>query len=215
MSKKNYFDKNNTFCISLESATARWESMIKRFNEINLDVTRWVASTAATDTFDPRLNIGQIGCSQSHINIYKHILENDLEYAFILEDDACFDKNWRQKLEEFDHEDWDLIVLNGSEEIENKNIWECTVNNLQYLTAGYIISKKGAKWILDNYRHMYCASDWMTSRLQTLGNSYCYFPWLIIQEGKDTCIGSNFDADHEKVIRLLNSIDYSIENYLI
>jgi glycosyl transferase family 25 len=215
MSKKFTFDRNNTFCISLEGANVRWESMERRFSEFNLDVTRWTASTAPTDNFVSNLSITQKACGQSHINIYKHMLENNLEYAFILEDDACFDKNWEQKLEEFNYENWDLIILNGSEDIKNKNIWECTIDNLQYLTAGYIISKRGAKWILDTYDNRYCASDWMTSRLQTLGNSYCYFPWLIIQEGKDTRIESDVCANREKVIRLLNSIDYAIDNYSI
>jgi len=209
------FDIYNTFCISLESDHIRWDAMVRRCNEIDLKVTKWIASTIATDNFDPNLNAGQKGCAQSHINIYRHIIENDLEYAFILEDDACFDKNWKQKLEEFNYENWDLIILNGSEDIKNKNIWECTIDNLQYLTAGYIISKRGAKWILDTYDNRYCASDWMTSRLQTLGNSYCYFPWLIIQEGKDTRIESDVCANREKVIKLLNSIDYAIDNYSI
>lgn len=215
MSKKFTFDRNNTFCISLEGANDRWESMERRFSEFNLDVTRWTASTAPTDNFVSNLSITQKACGQSHINIYKHMLENNLEYAFILEDDACFDKNWQQKLDEFNHENWDLIVLNGSEEIANQNVWECTINNLQYLCGGYIISKRGAKWILEVYYNNYCASDWMTSRFQILGTSYCYFPWLIIQEGKNTQIGSDFNADHAKVVRLLGAIDYSLDNYSI
>uniref|UniRef100_A0A6C0I291 Glycosyl transferase family 25 domain-containing protein n=1 Tax=viral metagenome TaxID=1070528 RepID=A0A6C0I291_9ZZZZ len=215
MSKKFNFNKSNTFCISLEDAHVRWESMERRFSEFNLDVTRWIASTAPTDNFVSNLSIVQKACCQSHINIYKHILENNLEYAFVLEDDACFDKNWEQKLEEFDHPNWDLILLNGSEEMANKNVWECTINNLQYLCGGYIISKKGAEWILSSYYNNYYMSDWMTSRFQTLGTSYCYFPWLIIQEGTNTQIGSNFNADHAKVIRLLGEIDYSLDNYSI
>ncbi len=54
----------------------------------------------------------------------------------------------------------------------------------------------------------------MTSRDQIYGHSYCYFPWLIIQEGIDTTIGSKFDADREKVVRCLNEINYSIDNYI-
>jgi hypothetical protein len=53
----------------------------------------------------------------------------------------------------------------------------------------------------------------MTTRLQLYGHSYCYFPWVIIQEGKDTNIGSNLEADHEKVLRCLGEIDYGLENY--
>jgi glycosyl transferase family 25 len=211
------FNKQNTFCISLESNTVRWSKMERRFNKCNLNVTRWNASDQynLVDDFYNGLNNGQKGCSQSHILIYKHIIEFNLPYALILEDDACFDIHWRTKLNEFTtiDNDWDLIILNGSEPIHPSFKW--VLQKEQYLTAGYIISNKGALHILNNWRGCYHASDWMTTRLQLNGHSYCYFPWLIIQEGKDSNIGEQVTADHEKVIRCLNEIDYSLENYVI
>ena len=218
--KKFNFSRENTFCISLESRPDRYSSMLKRFNHFNLDVTRWNASTASTliDKFDNRLNEGEKGCSQSHLNIYKHIIENDLEYAFILEDDACFDKNWEEKLEQFDEVEWDLILLNGSEPIDNMDKWTNTEDNIQYLTGGYIISKNGAKWILEygNMNNEYYSSDWMTSRLQYVRRkSYCYFPWLIIQEGFDSNLRSNVEEHQSKVIKCLSDINYPINNYII
>ena len=54
----------------------------------------------------------------------------------------------------------------------------------------------------------------MTSRLQLHGHSYSYFPWLIIQEGKDSDIGSNLEADREKVLHCLNKIQYSLDHYI-
>ena len=54
----------------------------------------------------------------------------------------------------------------------------------------------------------YYTSDWMLVNLQKYGNSYSYYPWLIIQEGYESTIGSNVDADHQKVIRCLNEIGY-------
>jgi hypothetical protein len=54
----------------------------------------------------------------------------------------------------------------------------------------------------------------MTSRIQLHGHSYCYFPWLIIQEGVDSNIGSNVEADHAKVLRCLGEIGYSLDNYI-
>jgi GR25 family glycosyltransferase involved in LPS biosynthesis len=84
----------------------------------------------------------------------------------------------------------------------------------QYLTAGYIISQKGVRTLMNHFSSGYGASDWMTTRLQLYGHSYGYFPWVIIQEGKDTNIGSNLEADHEKVLRCLGEIDYGLENYV-
>jgi glycosyl transferase family 25 len=215
------FDATNTFCISLDSNPDRWKRMEKRLELSGLTATKWRGVSSAeelTDNFFSSLNMGQKGCSQSHLNIYKHILEHDLDYALILEDDACFDKNWKSKMEEVNIQEidpeWDAVFLNGSEPIVPRDTWVNT--NEQYLTAGYIISKKGVRTLMNQFAGCYASSDWMTTRLQLYGHSYCYFPWLIIQEGKDSNIGSNLEADHAKVIRCLGEIDYGLEeNYFL
>lgn len=216
MSFEFVFNKENSFCISLKSKPERWLRMQSRFDYFNMEVTQWDASTAEniTDHFFHCLNDGQKGCAQSHINIWRHMLEHNLEYALILEDDAQFDKDWLNKLKTFNKENWDIICLNASEPISILNSWECSQYNLQYLTAGYILSKGAAEKQLKDFGNCFFSSDWMTSRLQIYGNGYCYFPWLIIQEGLDSTIGSNLDADHEKVVRCLEEINYSLDNYI-
>lgn len=226
-SEKFHFDESNTFCISLESKPLRWKNMSDRFRIMNMKVTPWRASMANTsdikDNFQDYLNPGQKGCAQSHINIWRHIQANpQIEYAMVLEDDACFDKNWRIKLNQF-YEDisydpqrkdnWELIMLNASEPIGIKNRWVQIED--QFLTGGYIISQRGVKAILEMFYNNYASSDWMTSRIQRRWNSYCYFPWLIIQEGDESTIGSGVDADHAKVIRCLGEVGYSLNNYII
>lgn len=212
------FTSNNAFCISLLSNKSRTEKMQHRFIEFNLDVSTWEASTkeTLTENFVDYLNDGQKGCAQSHFNIWKHIINNNIEYALILEDDACFDKQFYTKINSFGKDivdpDWDAIFLNVSEEINVQNTW--TLVNDQYLTGGYILSKRGAVKLLDMFSSCLFGADWMTTRLQTYGHSYSYFPWIIIQEGKDTTIGGHFNEDHAKVIRLLNDINYSLDNYI-
>jgi len=213
------FNSNNTFCISLLSNKERRQKMEERFKKLNMDVTFWEASTKDTliDNFVDYLNDGQRGCSQSHWNIWKHIIENNIEYSLILEDDACFDKNWVEKLNQFkmdiDDLEWDSILLNASEEIQDVNKWVQITE--QYLTGGYILSLKGANQLINKFSDYLFTSDWMTSRLQLNGHSYSYFPWLIIQEGNETTINSNIIEDHQKVVRLLKTIDYSLDNYII
>uniref|UniRef100_A0A6C0DLR5 Glycosyl transferase family 25 domain-containing protein n=1 Tax=viral metagenome TaxID=1070528 RepID=A0A6C0DLR5_9ZZZZ len=218
------FNKNNTFCISLYSKPDRWEKMERRLKQTQLETTRWPAAVGGTadikDVFQPYLNDGQRGCAQSHVNIWRHIQANpEIEYALVLEDDACFDKEWKKKLEQF-HEDienpekratWEIILLNASEQIHIKDHWVQVAE--QFLTGGYIISQRGVKHILEMFHNNYASSDWMTSRLQMRWNSYSYFPWLIIQEGLESTIGSGVKSDHAKVIRCLNEINYSLENY--
>jgi glycosyl transferase family 25 len=213
-------NSSNTFCISLISHNERVEKMEKRLKEINMDVTIWPACSKHDDFIDPcihYLNDGARGCAQSHFNIWKHIIQNNIEHALILEDDACFDKQFFEKLECFwtdvNDTEWDAIFLNASESMETLNKWLPVTE--QYLTGGYIISKKGAETLINMFSSLLYASDWMTSRLQYCNHSYCYFPWLIIQEGKETTIGSSVDEDHKKVVRLLNDINYSLDNYII
>ena len=207
-----HFDKYNTFCISLESKPDRWARMEARFAYFGIECTRWLATTPSqvSDRFYDYLNGGQRACGQSHINIWRHMIDRDLPYALILEDDAMFCKEWLTKLPI--HNYWDLFMLNASEPVLPKEQWVKIQD--QYLTGAYIISQNGAKWILDNFSGCYGSSDWMTSRLQTRGHSYSYFPWLVIQEGTESCIGSGFEADHAKVVRCLAEAQYDIGNYI-
>lgn len=211
-------NETNTFCINIKANRERWEKMEQKFLHYDMKVTRWEASTAqdVKDPFPDYLSDGQKGCSQSHIDIWRHIVENNLDYALILEDDACLDREWKQKLQLFckdnTDDEWDALFLNASEPIEPLNTWVGIRE--QYLTGGYIISNQGSRKQLNDFQNMFFASDWMTSRLQIYGHSYSYFPWLIIQEGKESIIGSNIEADHEKVVKCLEEIQYSLDNYV-
>jgi len=191
--------------------------MEKRFQLTNLQVTRWNASLPTTliDKFNESLNPLQRACAQSHINIWRYIIHQDLSYGFIMEDDACFDVNWQDKLAEFPEEidNFDAIFLNASEPMTPEFTWDIILE--QYFGGGYILSRQGAQWLIRHFQNNYCSTDWMTTRLQERGKSYSYFPWLIIQEGRDTTIGSGVDLDHKKVVDCLNAIDYSLSNYNI
>lgn len=207
------FNKNNTFCISLESNPERWVRMEKRFKHFGIECSRWSASTPDTvhDIFYKQLGDGARACSQSHINIWRHMESNNIPYALILEDDAMFDKDWLVKLPQ-PCVNWDLYMLNASEPVNPQHEWTYTCEN--YLTGAYIISISGAKYILERFRGCYCTSDWMTTRLQQKGNSYTYFPWLVIQEGTESTIGSSYELDHKKVVSCLNNAKYELSNYI-
>ena len=215
------FCKKNTFCISLFSHKDRWEKMTQRFHHLQLDVTRFQASTE-NDIYDVvfshYLSTLQKCCAHSHIRLWKLLLSSNEDFFFIMEDDACFNKKWMEQLQSFFHDgqikEWDALFLNASEPFSSKNKWYLCQE--QYLCGGYILSKQGARHLLEMFHDCYFAADWMTTRLQTKNHCYSFFPWLIIQEGKDSTIGSGVELDHEKVIRCLAEISYSIqENYFL
>lgn len=209
------FTKDNTYCISLHDHSNRWEKMVRRFHDLNMEVTRLKATTISDleGCFGKDLNTLQKCCASSHVNAWKLFLKSNNDYVLILEDDACFDKEWRSKLDKFQFNSFDLILLNASEPITPLDTWCITHEN--YLTGGYIISRNGVEQLLDMFQNCYYTSDWMTSRLQQFSNSYTYFPWLIIQDGKESTIGSDVNADHNKVKRCLTDVNYSFNNYII
>lgn len=214
------FNKNNTFCISLFSHNTRWETMSKRFSILHLEVTRIEASTEKDlcDVFLDNTVCGspsllQKCCSQSHIQLWRHIVALDLEYAFILEDDARFVKDWKQKLDKINlDEHWDAIFLNAFDPVSPMDSWEIVSH--QCLTGGYILSRKGVRRILEMFSSGFYVADWMTEQLQNDGHCYSYFPWLIIQDGYDSTIGGDADENYRKVLFYLNEIHYSIDNYI-
>ena len=217
MLKTFRINERNTFCISLRNSEARWMKMKDRFEREGYSVKRWIASTPAevTDTFSDSLSLFQKACAQSHVRIWKHIVERSLPYALILEDDACFDRNWLLRLQEFIDSNrdlqWEGIFLNASEPVQPAFTWVRAEEHV--LAAGYILSLQGAKAILETFKDCYYASDWMTLILQRRGHSYTYFPWLIIQEGEESQLGSPFKGDFKKVKECLENIGYSLDNY--
>jgi GR25 family glycosyltransferase involved in LPS biosynthesis len=211
------FNETNTFCISLQNST-RWERISQRFKHFDMNVTRWNASTpdTITDNFHSGLSVLQKACSQSHINIWKHVIENKLDYALVFEDDAMLHNEWKTKistLSDFLSSDnqWDLICLSASESAFPLNCW--TKAYEQFSCVSYVISNRGASKLINRWNNYYCASDWMTSRLQLDGHSYTQFPWIVIQEGLDTTIGSNLEGDTAKVIRLLGEVGHTTSEY--
>jgi GR25 family glycosyltransferase involved in LPS biosynthesis len=191
--------------------------MSERFNKLNLEVSRFKATTPEdlSEESDTLFNISTLEkcCTQSHMRLWKHAQELNLDYVFILEDDACFDKGWRQKLNEIKlDENWDAIFLNVFNPIEPRDEWKIIYK--QCLTGGYILSKKGINRILNLFKNNDYRADWMTEVLQNDGNSYSYYPWLIIQDGFESTLDGNYNYNHEKVLYYLNDSGYSIDNYL-
>ena len=196
--------------------------MSQRFAFFGMDVSFCQAATPADckENFIGYLNPGQRACAQSHINVWRYLLENEIPYAMVLEDDAMFDLKWREKMDrlwkELEGKEWDAVFLNCSEPVSPKETWVRASE--QFLTGGYVVSLAGVRNLFHImsglFENIVYSSDWTTSRLQELGRCWTYFPWLVIQEGRDTYLGSNVREDYEKVVRCLNEVRYDVsENY--
>ena len=203
--------EENTFCVSLDS---RWPAMKERLQRLDIPCTRWRAylPNELAEEFAPHLNVYQRACAQSHTTLWREMLRRNLHYALILEDDVLFHRDWRAMLDGWNGEDpeWDLILLNASERVEPEDMWVACTH--QWLSGGYLLSRSGARWLLANFREKY-ESDTMLWCLQDQGHSYTRFPWPVIQEGKDTTIGSDVEANRSKVFELLGEDRLSLYSY--
>ncbi len=211
------------FCINLNIATGRWERIMKRFEKYNINnnVERWEATTpdALMDyPVYPLMKPGEKACGVSHYRLWNHMVKNNIPKALILEDDACFRHDWKsiieKGMEEIDKDDpqWDCIMLNAYDDLPTKEKFVLTQGNC--CAAAYVISNKGASFLCNTFRNCIQAADWMTLHLQRQGHTYAYFPWLVIQEGKETYIqGDKLQSDVARVHQLLNNAGYNINNY--
>ena len=217
---KFILNASNTFCISLDSKKDRWYRMQRRFQYLDMEVTKWHASTVneIVDIFNPSipgrmLRNTEMACAQSHIHIWKHMISHQITYALILEDDACFDKKWKHKLESFDtHQPWHILLLNALGPSYPYFQWNRCQS--QWLAGGYLLHINGAKLLLEMFEDNFTITDIMTRKLQQVGYAYTYFPWLIIQEGIDSDNGNDSMYYLCKSLEYLHSIDYKIHHYI-
>lgn len=167
------------------------------------------------------LKLGEIGCCLSHIQIYKKIIEEKLEYCLILEDDVIIDKNLSKFLEQIDslHIRWELILLGhyscyiDSIEISSPvSIWNqyklrqgyklCRLLDYGYGTHGYIINRKGTEKLLEHLKTFYMPIDHYTANRKIL-NVFSLLPTLVK-------VNTNFDSNINQTKRTKSLIKDSI-----
>lgn len=129
------------------------------------------------------LTPAEIGCALSHRKIYKKIIENNLKYALILEDDAKFISNPNTILNNLDYIakqiSFDIIIL-GYVKILQKDLnyyyrkipikilakiqrYKFGIPWKQYGcgTVAYIITNEGAKKMLSSPKVEVAADNWL------------------------------------------------------
>lgn len=207
-------------CINLASAKDRWDRMESRCRAEGLVVERWEADTPETlladGVYADYLTAPQRACASSHLRLWRWFLgETDSEAIMILEDDAVFLRGWQSVVDRFlkekDVSEWHALFLNVSEPIEPLYTWVPIRD--QCLTAGYILTRDGARILLDMYKDHYFASDCMTQGLQKHGKCFSYFPWLIVQDGYTSTIQQDNTADYRKLRRILRQYGVSYRLY--
>lgn len=184
------------------------------------------------DGNDYNMRYGIVGCAMSHIKLYIELINSESEYFVILEDDITFVEGFNYKLlgimkkltdKTKKNEKVDIVYLGNHLYEEYKTIdtfsqtklpeiekWSTT----QYLikspggTGGYIISKYGAKRLLDfiNKNGMTNGIDTMQQKAADSLEIYYTYPHLIYSTCYDGVKNSDTDIQKE-----FGSLTVSIE----
>jgi hypothetical protein len=98
------------------------------------------------------LGNGQKGCLFSHLNLYKHIISNNIPICTIFEDDVHFHSNWDYLARNYYHctpKNFDIIFIgNQMDECKTQNNVPIINTNSTFCTHAYIITIQGAKKML-------------------------------------------------------------------
>lgn len=110
----------------------------------------------AHEKFSRSLSMAEIGCSLSHLRLYQKLLDENIDVAIVLEDDAMFIDGAGERLLtllEGLPEDWDLVQL--IYECEDYSIAAAGVvkflskSCMPVASAGYFIRRSGARKLLE------------------------------------------------------------------
>ncbi len=159
------------------------------------------------------LKPGELGCLLSHQAVYQKIIDDNLDYAFILEDDVQLHPKAKAVLESLQASnfDFDVVRLFGSEKVaraKHRKIIELKdgfyLVRLQSTpggTQGQIISRSGAQKLLKALQILTFPIDTVHGRCWETGiNSYSIQPGIALHdESFDSAIG---DARFDKTIKL-------------
>ena len=182
--------------------------------------------------FKRDLALPEIGCACSHINIYKSIVKDKIEYALILEDDISFNTDLLKIEDQIKYfpKKWDIVLLGHhsaySRDIDTQgSIWNKKMlfdsYTLQYPvengygTYGYLVSLNGAKKLIQTLQTIIYPIDHYTGSSKYV-NVYLIKPSVIkINDSISECFTSMNDRNSIEEVKKFKSIKYIIRYILI
>jgi GR25 family glycosyltransferase involved in LPS biosynthesis len=186
--------------------------------------------TVYQDEIINRRNLGSLGCGLSHCYLYKRMIEKNIPFMFILEEDAIIYNNFGKKIKQIlsnAPNDWDLIFFGMScaydhdERCHKNDNMKTHGNNLYevkyiYGTYGYLINLKGALKIIDNVFPIWWHLDTLLSNFINSGilKIYTVIPNLVFHPGKFQISSKNYltYTDYDEYDSAIKSKDIKINN---
>ncbi|PZT48812.1 glycosyltransferase [Helicobacter valdiviensis] len=177
------------------------------------------------------LGRGEIGCTLSHKKFYERIVEENLPYAVVLEDDAEFNQDLIEFLGSVDRfpKDLELLLLGHQRQVYTDDgfkinspysrrfslsIGKIKIRRLVGRgngTYGYFITQRGARKMLEHLKKIYLPIDAMTSN-EKFVNTYAIFPtlvWVNKRFMQETSTQENIDMLRKRSLLQKNIKKYS------
>lgn len=226
------------FVISLPEETARRDAIAAHLKERSLDFEFFDAidgrqmdvlaypaynKTKRRAAHGRDLKPGELGCMLSHRGIYQKLVDDGLDYALVLEDDARLHEDTKATLEALikSGTDFDIIRLLGSPKVAKgkhrkiaklfKDFWLVRLRTAPGGAHATLISLKGAQKLLAATESFAFPIDTIMGRGWETGiTAYSIQPGLAVQDlSFDSAIG---DERHDKTIHLrgLEKLKYKI-----
>ncbi len=184
--------KNKIFLINLDRASDRLALVEKQFRDLGLDFERLPAVDAKSTSeeilnkhyskslnrkhYFTSLTKTEIACYMSHLKAMNKVIEEDLDYAIILEDDIVLYPNFKyvHNIIASIKEDWEYLKLQINQGRKKKitkrnpievaslpdvNFEHISWSKIPIGASAYVISKKAAKKFLKTYPLVYRPAD--------------------------------------------------------
>ena len=175
--------------------------------------------------WNTKMSPSQIGCALSHIKIYRKFIKSNYDFALVLEDDAYFLKDFKEKLQSFIIKNLkykkQILLLSELKEFIGKPLDKfdsyevVSVTNASF-THSYLINKKAAESIIKfNYPVKTIADNFL------FFNIYCKIkitglnPFLIGQDTKQFKTSITNLAENNRKIFLIKRSIYKMKNKIL
>ena len=192
---------DHVYCINLERSPERRLQAQAEFDEAGLDVEFFRATDGKVEAPEGLfITKSEWGCADSHIRIWRDMIENGYETALVFEDDIKLDTNFSEKLQEVLAElppDWDYVNLGTFEAstIDYKKFSENLMIGQALTTHAYIINLKCAKkWAVFDPKLLRVQIDVFISNYPS--NNFHIKKGIADQKGKST-IGDGMNRTHD------------------
>jgi glycosyl transferase family 25 len=141
----------------------------------------------------------------THIEIWEKIIENNDDYALVLEDDAIIVDNfeilWKKLINEME-DNFDIIylhagcgfnIINKLNKVPSDKIWyDCDLKESR-TCCSYLISKNFCKKLLENLSPIFLGVDHELNYLQKKLNASVYWSYPeLFNEGSTSIYGSSY-----------------------